>query len=90
MHQGQFSSIEDVLKYYNTLEDMVVQDHHQEAVLLPLDLDESQMEDLAAFLRALESPLPDAALLSVPASPLLDESAPLQVAPSPPAEPSEP
>ena len=90
MHQGQFASIEDVLAYYNTLEDMVVQDHHQEAVLQPLDLDESQLEDLAAFLRALESPLPEAALLGVPASPLLDELDPLHTDPSPPAEPREP
>ena len=90
MHQGQFASIEDVLAYYNTLEDMVVQDHHQEAVLLPLDLDDSQLEDLAAFLRALESPLPEAALLRVPASPLLDEQDPRQVDSSPPAEPREP
>ena len=77
MHQGQFDSLDTVLNFYNTLEDMVVQDHHQESVLVPLELDEGQLEDLASFLRSLESPLPDRSLMGVPSSPLLE---------SPPAE----
>jgi len=72
MHQGQFDSLDTVLNFYNTLEDMVVQDHHQESVLVPLELDEGQLEDLASFLRSLESPLPDRALMGVPSSPVLE------------------
>ena len=72
MHHGQFASLEDVLAYYNTLDDMVIQDHHQETVLQPLELDDEQLNDLAAFLRSLESPLPDRSLMGVPASPLLE------------------
>jgi cytochrome c peroxidase len=72
MHHGQFESLEDVLTYYNTLDDMVIQDHHQETVLQPLELDEDQLNDLAAFLRSLESPLPDRSLMGVPTSPLLE------------------
>jgi cytochrome c peroxidase len=86
MHQGQLASIEDVLLYYNTLEDMLVQDHHQETVLQPLDLDASQLDDLAAFLRSLESPLPRTSLLGVPRSPLPEPLPPL----SPPSEVGEP
>ena len=50
MHQGHFNTLMDVLLYYNTLEDMVLQDHHQEAVLKPLHLDEAELADLLAFL----------------------------------------
>ena len=85
MHQGQFTTIEEVLEFYNTLEDMVVQDHHQETVLQPLDLDQSQLDDLAAFLRSLESPLPDASLLGVPDAPLLEQE-PASTAPAEPRE----
>ncbi len=76
MHQGHFETLEEVLDYYNTLEDMVLQDHHQEAVLKPLDLDQEELDDLLAFLRSLESPLPDEALLKAPTSPLLPDQQP--------------
>ncbi len=63
MHQGQFGDLATVLRFYNTLEDMQVQDHHQEAVLKPLDLTEQQLKDLEAFLRSLNSPLPSRSLM---------------------------
>ena len=72
MHHGQFKSLDDVLDYYNTLDDMVIQDHHQETVLTPLELNDDQLSDLAAFLESLESPLPARGLMGVPASPVLD------------------
>ena len=72
MHHGQLESLDDVLDYYNTLDDMVIQDHHQETVLTPLELNEAQLNDLAAFLESLESPLPARGLMGVPASPMLD------------------
>ena len=63
MHQGQFEDLGTVLRFYNTLEDMQVQDHHQESVLQPLDLTEQQLADLEAFLRSLDSPLPPRSLM---------------------------
>ena len=63
MHQGQFARLEDVLLFYNTLEDMQQQDHHQESVLKPLELTDAQLADLAAFLRSLTSPLPPRSLM---------------------------
>lgn len=68
MHQGQMKQLEDVLRFYNTLEDMQVQDHHQETVLQPLELTDAQLADLAAFLRSLTSPLPPKSLM-VPVDP---------------------
>jgi len=56
MHQGQFATLKDVLNYYNTLDDMIVLDHHQETVLQPLDLDEAELAQLEAFLLSLSSP----------------------------------
>tara|TARA_B100001059_G_scaffold132663_1_gene132752 strand:- start:9834 stop:11111 length:1278 start_codon:yes stop_codon:yes gene_type:complete len=56
MHQGQFKSIREVLDFYNTLDTMVVLDHHQETVLKPLGLTETQLEDLESFLMTLSSP----------------------------------
>lgn len=63
MHQGQFADLATVLRFYNTLEDMQVQDHHQESVLQPLELTDEQLADLEAFLRSLDSPLPPRSLM---------------------------
>jgi cytochrome c peroxidase len=62
MHQGQFKTLGEVLAYYNTLDDMVVLDHHQEAVLVPLRLEPQALADLEAFLESLSSPPVEAAL----------------------------
>ncbi|MBG84045.1 MAG: hypothetical protein CMJ40_05805 [Phycisphaerae bacterium] len=56
MHQGQFESLREVLVFYNTLEEMVVLDHHQETVLQPLGFTENQLDDLESFLMTLSSP----------------------------------
>ena len=56
MHQGQFESLREVLVFYNTLEEMVVMDHHQETVLRPLGFSENQLDDLESFLMTLSSP----------------------------------
>ena len=53
MHDGRFESISQVLAFYNTLEDQVAVDHHQELVLQPLNLDHIDLEALEAFLRTL-------------------------------------
>ncbi|MDG2423551.1 MAG: cytochrome c peroxidase [Phycisphaerales bacterium] len=64
MHQGQFSTLGEVLDFYNTLEGMVVMDHHQETVLAPLGLTSGQLADLEAFLLSLSSPPPNASLMA--------------------------
>jgi cytochrome c peroxidase len=56
MHAGQFKSLGDVLKHYNTAPRAHV--GHNE--LLPLNLKEKELEQIEAFLRSLSSP-PDAA-----------------------------
>lgn len=69
MHQGQFSTLDDVLHFYDTLEGSVGRSHHQEQILVPLRLAPGQLEDLQAFLGALEGlPLP-LELTRRPASP---------------------
>jgi cytochrome c peroxidase len=63
MHQGQLETLEDVIRHYSTLEDAVLPSHHQEQLLVPLNLTEAEIADLAAFLRSLTGRPPDAALL---------------------------
>lgn len=72
MHAGQFASLEEVIQFYSTLEGAVQLDHHQEAVLTPLDLTESEITDLASFLRSLSGrPIPES-LLYPPSGPGID------------------
>lgn len=54
MHDGRFASLSDVLAFYNTLEDQVRLDHHQEQVLKPLDLSKEDLAALEAFLGTLQ------------------------------------
>ena len=53
MHEGRFQTLEEVLRFYSTLEGAVQLDHHQEEVLVPLGLSDSEIADLSAFLRGL-------------------------------------
>ena len=53
MHQGQFATLRDVLRYYSTLEGATQVGHHQELTLRPLDLSPAEIEDLVAFLESL-------------------------------------
>ncbi len=53
MHQGQFAGLDEVLKFYSTLDDAVQLDHHREQVLQPLNLTEQEISDLQAFLESL-------------------------------------
>ncbi len=61
MHQGQFESLEQVVRFYSTRENAVPMGHHrQETILLPLNLTPEEARDLVAFLRSLRgAPLPD-------------------------------
>lgn len=62
MHEGQFETLEEVVRFYSTL-DGALADHHGERVLEPLALSDSQIADLVAFLKTLDGPLPDESLL---------------------------
>lgn len=54
MHDGRFASLTDVLGFYNTLDDQVRLDHHQEQVLKPLHLSQEDLAALEAFLGTLQ------------------------------------
>ena len=58
MHAGQFASLEDVVRFYSTLEGAVALDHHRESVLVRLDLTARERRDLVAFLGALTGTAP--------------------------------
>ncbi len=53
MHDGRAASLEDVVRFYDTLEGASPVGHHGESVLVPLGLGEAGQADLVAFLRAL-------------------------------------
>ena len=58
MHQGQFASLEEVVRFYDTLEGATSLDHHSELVLQPLQLSEQERSDLVAFLKAVQGAPP--------------------------------
>jgi cytochrome c peroxidase len=69
MHQGQLATLKDVVRHYSTLEGRTPPGPHDEKILAPLHLTDSEMDDLVAFLESLTGePLP-AALLAAPPSP---------------------
>lgn len=54
MHEGQFATLRDVLRFYSTRENAVPAGHHpQETILKPLKLTNEQIDDLLAFLETL-------------------------------------
>ncbi len=53
MHDGQFATLAQVVRFYSTLEGAVSLDHHRETVLRKLDLSEAEQSDLVAFLESL-------------------------------------
>ncbi|MDG2031473.1 MAG: cytochrome c peroxidase [Phycisphaerales bacterium] len=54
MHEGRFKSLEEVVRFYSTLEGAVQLDHHQETMLTPLNLTPAQQAALVAFLETLD------------------------------------
>jgi cytochrome c peroxidase len=66
MHQGQLATLEDVLRFYSTLDGQVPSGHHAETILVPLELTEAERADLRAFLEALTDESLDPSLLSPP------------------------
>jgi cytochrome c peroxidase len=53
MHQGQFKTLEEVVRYYSTLQGMAQAGHSDRLVLAPLRLTPTESSDLAAFLESL-------------------------------------
>ncbi len=51
-HEGQFDTLEQVVRFYSTLEGAQSLDHHQEQVLKRLDLSAAESADLIAFLQS--------------------------------------
>ena len=70
MHQGQFADLRSVLEFYSTLKGSTGRNHHQEQVLVPLNLTPTEAEDLLAFLASLEGAALDESLRRAPPSPL--------------------
>lgn len=69
MHAGHFETLEEVVRFYSTLEGAVQLDHHQETVLQPLLLSDAEILDLVAFLGALSAAGPRDDLVEPPAGP---------------------
>jgi cytochrome c peroxidase len=67
MHQGQFATLEEVVRFYSTLEGALPSHDHGETTMLPLDLSEQEIDDLVAFLRSLTDEGLDPELLRAPA-----------------------
>ncbi|MBM4014120.1 MAG: hypothetical protein FJ293_04035 [Planctomycetes bacterium] len=72
MHQGQLATLDDVLAYYNTLE-QAVPTHSPERTLAPLHLTPEQLAALRAFLESLTGAPLDPALVAAPPTPDLPQ-----------------
>lgn len=57
MHQGQMATLEEVVRFYSTLETATGAGHHAETILVRLDLTDVEVRALVAFLEAL-TPIP--------------------------------
>lgn len=68
MHDGRLPTLDDVVRFYDTLDGAAPVGHHGESVLVPLGLGEAGRADLVAFLRALSGGAPDARWTVNPAS----------------------
>lgn len=66
MHQGQFATLRDVVRFYSTLEGATQVGHHQEQTLQPLKLSESEIDELVAFLESLTGEPPPERWLTPP------------------------
>ena len=59
MHQGQLASLQEVVRFYDTLDGATSLDHHSERILEPLGLSEQERSDLVAFLKGVQGATPD-------------------------------
>jgi cytochrome c peroxidase len=66
MHQGQFKTLKETVRFYSTLEGMVQAGHHERTLLLPLNLSSEEIASLVAFLESLTDEQIDERLLRPP------------------------
>ncbi len=73
MHQGQFGTLDEVVRFYSTMEGALTHtQHHPDPLMQPRNLTEEEIASLVAFLETLvDDRVPDE-LRSQPASPVLD------------------
>ncbi|MEP0847787.1 MAG: hypothetical protein HRF50_13330 [Phycisphaerae bacterium] len=77
MHQGQFATLADVVRFYSTRENAVPMGHHrQETILTPLNLSAEVQSDLVAFLETLTDLGIEEDLLRSPSTRAAPEPAP--------------
>ena len=69
MHGGHFETLEQVVRHYNELDEVVTLGH-LETFMVPRAWDETQVASLVAFLEALGSEPEDPAVLMAPDTPL--------------------
>lgn len=72
MHQGQLAELEDVARFYSTLDGALDRGLNTEMVLRPLNLSEDEIAALTAFLESLTDVDVDPELLEAPISPIAD------------------
>ncbi|MCZ6835733.1 MAG: hypothetical protein O7G85_08165 [Planctomycetota bacterium] len=73
MHQGQYASLHVVIRFYSTREDAIPNGHHQEQILLPLNLSHTEIDALVDFLESLTEEPPALSLRTAPGSPRLSK-----------------
>lgn len=69
MHGGHFETLEEVVRFYDELDESPVQVDQRDEVLVPLELDDAEVADLVAFLEALTGQPLDPSLTVQPDSP---------------------
>ena len=72
MHDGRFDTLEEVVAFYNTLEDAAPR-KAGEKLLVPLNLDERELADLVEFLESLSATRLPRELTTAPPTPYLEE-----------------
>jgi cytochrome c peroxidase len=72
LHAGQIRSLEDAVKFFVEGGDPSGFNGMKDPRIVPLDLDEEERDDLVAFLRALDGPGADPALVAAPSLPGLE------------------
>jgi cytochrome c peroxidase len=65
MHGGHFADLDEVLHFYNTLDEEGGEGHREE-ILKPLELSDEEIADLRAFLESLTGDAPDARWTEAP------------------------
>jgi len=53
MHQGQFSTLEEVVNFYSDFKGALPEDHHYAGLLKPLELSDKEKNEIVSFLKSL-------------------------------------